>query len=329
MTSESSSELIARLRRAFDVIVRPMCADLAGYALLDFPDHSNVGDSAIWLGETQYLRQTTGRGPSYVSAQHVDWARLERLPLDHVIFLHGGGNFGDLWPMHQHFREEVIARCPDHRIVQLPQTVHFDTVVARERASGIVGAHRDFTLLVRDASSLEQARSHFDCRTELCPDSAVWLSPGRGPCDPSRDLLYMLRSDVEAGRAHATSGALQVPPEDWLDEPRDTHRTAKLRAIVAALFACEMSKAAAKPHYFDALAGLRVKRGLAQLCTARRIVSDRLHVHILSTLLGIEHVMLDNSYGKISGFMTTWNTAWRGVAVAKTISEANAKVAML
>ena len=36
-------------------------------ALGDVPDHSNVGDSAIWLGEMTHLRQR-GRLPAYYSA---------------------------------------------------------------------------------------------------------------------------------------------------------------------------------------------------------------------------------------------------------------------
>src|SRR3546814_18201876 len=37
-------------------------------ALVDYPDHSNVGDSAIWLGEIAYLERELHVRPSYYCA---------------------------------------------------------------------------------------------------------------------------------------------------------------------------------------------------------------------------------------------------------------------
>ena len=37
--------------------IRSSLSGLAVRALIDFPAHPNVGDSAIWLGERAYLRR--------------------------------------------------------------------------------------------------------------------------------------------------------------------------------------------------------------------------------------------------------------------------------
>lgn len=39
---------------------------------------------------------------------------------------------------------------------------------------------------------------------------------------------------------------------------------------------------------------------------SRVVITDRLHAHILSTLLGRSNVVLDNNYGKISNFIEAW-----------------------
>ena len=63
------------------------------YALLDHPDHDNIGDSVIWAGEIALLKQLTGRQPSYAAGVHdYDQKQLERSHGDGVIFFHGGGN---------------------------------------------------------------------------------------------------------------------------------------------------------------------------------------------------------------------------------------------
>jgi pyruvyl transferase EpsO len=57
----------------------------------------------------------------------------------------------------------------------------------------------------------------------------------------------------------------------------------------------------------DAVAGQRFRRGTRQLSRGRAIVTDRLHVHIVSLLLGRPHAVLDNSYGKVRNFMAAFS----------------------
>src|SRR3546814_13361207 len=66
------------------------------------------------------------------------------------------------------------------------------------------------------------------------------------------------------------------------------------------------------------LAEWRFQRGLAMLSTGERVVTDRLHAHILSLLLDIPHVLLDNSYGKVAGFADQWTGDYDGLARAAT-----------
>jgi pyruvyl transferase EpsO len=56
-TSHGEQNLYARLRaRALEVLSELLTSD-APCALVDFPHHANVGDSAIWLGERALLRR--------------------------------------------------------------------------------------------------------------------------------------------------------------------------------------------------------------------------------------------------------------------------------
>jgi pyruvyl transferase EpsO len=59
---------------------------------------------------------------------------------------------------------------------------------------------------------------------------------------------------------------------------------------------------------YDWQARLRVRFGCQLLGSARVVITDRLHAHILSLLLGIPHVILDNNYGKLRHFCDTWGT---------------------
>lgn len=215
-----------------------------------------------------------------------------------TVFLHGGGNFGDIWNHHQAFREEVIGRLRDRRIVQLPQSIHYSDPARIARTARAIAAHPDFTLLVRDYASLDFAQRHFDCKVELCPDSAFAMGARHGEA-PSIDVLAMLRTDKEQARRDGLPG--QVTVEDWLIDDTGPVRRAKVGAAIRAWTSISFGEARASAY--EAAARHRVERGFRQLARGRAIVTDRLHVHILSLLLGRPHAVLDNHYGKIARFL--------------------------
>lgn len=161
------------MRRESARVLDSVIFEGAPVALLDYPNHPNVGDSAIFLGELEYLRRRSCQ-IMYMSdlASH-DAARLKAvLPPDGLILLHGGGNLGDLWPIHRRFAERVVQDNPGHRIVILPQTTNFRKQQSIESTRSAFGSHDGLTLIARDRSSSEWASANIDCRVELAPDVA-------------------------------------------------------------------------------------------------------------------------------------------------------------
>jgi exopolysaccharide biosynthesis protein PssK len=109
-------------------------------AILDCPDIRNCGDSAIWLGEINYLNDRYGKRQDYVSRMHDFSPRdLERITPTGPIFIHGGGNFGDVWAGAQDFRGRVLEHLPNRRMIQFPQSIHFQSW---ERAEKTGADHR-------------------------------------------------------------------------------------------------------------------------------------------------------------------------------------------
>ncbi len=62
---------------------------------------------------------------------------------------------------------------------------------------------------------------------------------------------------------------------------------------------------------------------LIETSRGRVVVTDRLHGHIFCILMGIPHVILDNSYGKLMSFHQTYTyDAGPAVRVASSLSDA-------
>ena len=317
---------LSRMERELATVLDPLLPRGVRCALLDFPDYGNVGDSAIWLGEMAYLRRI---GASIVYACDVasfSPARLRERLQGGVILLSGGGNLGDLWPAHQRLREAVIQAFPDHRIIQLPQSIHFEGKAALDRARAVFDAHSQLVLLLRDHRSLAFARREFRAPCFLCPDLSLALGPLARPT-PRREILWLLRGDQEARDQGPTPNG--VESVDWLEEPRSwVFRANRLlsepRAWPPKVQAWTWPTLA--PLYgrvWDALARERLARGCALLSEARVVVTDRLHGHLLSLLLGIPHVVMDNSYGKIRDYYDTWTHSCGLTHWATTPAEAS------
>ena len=302
-------DYVSSLQNQLMKAVSSTCSGMSSYAILDFPDYPNVGDSVIYLGQLRVLREVFQCEPTFVSKIKNHKDDIESFGSTDVIFLTGGGNFGDLWPAHQLFREHIIARYPNHKIVQLPQTLLFKDHEALEHCANVINRHPDFTLLVRDERSYRIARDAFDCVVKLCPDCAMALGARPKTGTVTRPRLAMLRQDketlLEADDISKIGG--DFPVEDWVEEARFKPMPGvlldKIMPLMGSLRRKGMPALAAQ---YENWATTRMKRGVAQLSAADYIVTDRLHVHILSSLLGIEHIVLDNNYGKISEYIKQW-----------------------
>ncbi|MER7702576.1 polysaccharide pyruvyl transferase family protein [Kitasatospora sp. NPDC097605] len=284
-------------------------------ALLGFPYYANVGDSAIWLGVRTLLAEL-GAEVVY-TADHHDFSEAtlaERLPSG-TILLTGGGNLGDLWPSHQRMRERVIGAFPGHRIVQLPQSVHFGDPAGLARARAVFDAHPDLILLLRDQPSLRAARAAFRAPTALAPDCAFAMTGLPRLGQPERRILWLRRGDHESAAPGEPQPDAEVHRTDWTaQEGADASWSAAARSVrrrldkaSAQVRATASDRAVAElADAQDHHARLQLQRGCRLLGSASAVVTDRLHGHLLSLLLGLPHVVIDDRHGKISGYWQTW-----------------------
>ena len=297
-------------------------------ALLNYPNHSNVGDCAIWLGELAYLADTGHEVVYQCDLHSYDPDVLRRkLPDDGIVLLHGGGNLGDLWPVHQRFRERVVADLPSLPVVIMPQTVHFTSGAAADRARAAFSRHDRLTVIARDEESHGLARDAFTCAIDLAPDPAIWLDLQHARLAPTQPIVWLSRTDIEAaGRHHGRTDTV-----DWITARRSDMGwigSAQYRLLKHATGLLARTRGHRSPlrpiqrSLYEPVASAHLKRGIGLLSTGEVVIADRLHAHILCLLLGIPHVMLDNNYGKLTRYANTWTSQSRLANWARDLSEA-------
>lgn len=303
---ESRESLIARLNAIIDGCLNEHLGGGEPVAMVDFPDYRNVGDSAIWLGQMNYLATRWNKTPAYISAlQDHSNDRLQASAPAGPILITGGGTFGDIWSGHQELRVSILERWPGRLVVQMPQSIHYKSQQHADDMARAIAKHGNFVLLVRDERSKEFAEKHFDCRVALCPDMAFAIGAIEPMATPSLPVLAMLRSDLEKAGEYDLARHPDVPVEDWIEESRQSVRFSK--ALGAAKAAASFDRERIKAGKLNAAARARLVRGIRQISRGQAIVTDRLHVHICALLIGRPHAVLDNSYGKVGGFMAAFS----------------------
>ncbi|CAI6087121.1 polysaccharide pyruvyl transferase family protein [Cohnella sp. JJ-181] len=310
MPAHPMDELKNRLRLILNVI--PPGSNII---YIDYPVYANGGDMLIMKGTEAFFKDNGIRVRARYST--VDFPHGLAVPKDHILVLQGGGNFGDLYPVHQKLRERVVASYPKHRVVILPQTIYYKDPRELDRTADILNRHGDVHLYVRDTLSLELARGKFGrCGVYLSPDMAHQLWPIRGNAEPERELLRFLRTDVEktAGQERLAEDGASGDEMDWATLfSRTEQRSIRAFGKVLRISGGKLPMGKIWSRYTDRL----VNKTIGRFAQYRTVQTSRLHGHILSCLMDKPNVLIDNAYGKNANYYRTWT---QSISSAKLLS---------
>ncbi|WP_247881487.1 polysaccharide pyruvyl transferase family protein [Skermanella sp. TT6] len=267
---------------------------------VDYPVHLNIGDLLIHHG-TDVACSKAGIRFKFQASAYTWRTHRRRLPEDAVIVLHGGGNFGDVWPDFQAFREQVLVDAGRRQVIMMPQSMHFSSPAALEAARKTIGQHRNLTMFLRDNESFEAASRTFDnAECLLAPDMAhaLWASLDQGVPSSGEELVLM-RNDHESV---ANRGGL-----DWIDlisilERLEARTLRNLQRIGGKAIPSSIGLDAAWINFRNRL----LHQIVGIVGRYKSITTDRLHAMIIGTLMGKPVFAYDNSYGKLSRYSQLW-----------------------
>jgi pyruvyl transferase EpsO len=326
----AAAELRKELNAQIEAVLGPLLSGRSEHiCVIDTPDHPNVGDCAILLGELDYFaRQHPASRLSHYDVHSYSANANKFIDQASVLMIHGGGNFGDIWPRHHQLRLLALESFRHKPIVQLPQSICFDSADELKRTQKMIQEHPDFTLLVRDAKSQAFAEQHFECRVILCPDMAFAMAPIRRK-PASTDVFCLLRTDKEVVADHAAIARELEDSDrrseicDWLDDPitltkRIDSRLKRMTHVRPDRMA-PFRTAALRVR--QAYARQRLAYGVDLLSRGEVVVTDRLHAHILSSLLDIPNFFFDSYDGKISALYHTWTEGRAEATPVRSVAE--------
>lgn len=304
MISPADKSVLEKIRHDTKQILNRALEEYRAVLLIGYPSYKNPGDALIWLGTEQYLDEI---GVEIV--YRADIGRFDQKYIDEKfpglpILLTGGGNFGDIWPVFQDFRESVVCQNFERLIIQLPQSIQFKNHARQEKSRAVFAKHSNLVLMFRESASFNRAKQAFpEANCVLCPDMAFGASLVQDINEPREGRIALLREDREsAGRLEVDQRLFKVI--DWHFNAVSNFYWLILRTGLIAYKRIpgvrRMVSKAALDEIYSQMSTINLKNALRILSTASFLLTDRLHAHVLACLLGIHHLIVDNSYGKIS-----------------------------
>eukprot|EP00095_Tigriopus_kingsejongensis_P010180 maker-scaffold105_size367834-snap-gene-1.17 protein:Tk10180 transcript:maker-scaffold105_size367834-snap-gene-1.17-mRNA-1 annotation:"hypothetical protein LOTGIDRAFT_173604" len=286
---------------------QPLLAKFPKLAIIDLADFENKGDPAIAMGELTLLKHLkvdliyytmTSHAISSVGNAH---EVIGRYPVEEVLILfHGGGNIF-AYEFADQIRAAYFEAFPGHHMLMLPQSVWFSYPEHQILKYAKMYEERpNLTMTFRDPLSMERARKVMPkANIAMVPDMAFQIGSVPRFRPPVFDILYHKRSDCE----HVEKAIPRIPRnvslkiDDWI--------------------------AWSSPKLNDMESTIAITtNGFSFLQRGRVVITDRLHGHILSTLSGIPHVLLDSKGKKISAYYHHWTKDIPFVQLASSIEEA-------
>jgi exopolysaccharide biosynthesis predicted pyruvyltransferase EpsI len=309
----------------------------------------NKGDAAIWSAQ-QILLSMMGI-ETMEACRFMDkgcnMTKFTQALEDHkpnsAIIMAGGGNFNDYYWEDQPSRMEMIKHFTQVPIRAFPQSIHMTHNDRINDTKKAFLSHPNLQLAARDAPSYKWLADTFEgekvapastdlavtdgigkgeVKTVLTPDIAfMWGSrPDFRINTPKEyDILILARDDKEISAGNSKSipfgkgnldlggsiGNVSYWKVDWKFTPTPEIDNKEHR---------EMGK--------NQRAWAKATEGFRMLGAANFVITDRLHGHILSTLIGTPHVVMDSKLGKNINYHDTWTKDCACTRVAEDIDEA-------
>ncbi|KAI5196390.1 hypothetical protein E4T39_07817 [Aureobasidium subglaciale] len=309
----------------------------------------NKGDAAIWSAQ-QILLSMMGI-ETMEACRFMDkgcnMTKFTQALDDHkpnsAIIMAGGGNFNDYYWEDQPSRIEMIKHFTQVPIRAFPQSIHMTHDDRINRTKKAFLSHPNLQLAARDAPSYKWLADTFEgekiaspstdlavadgigkgeVKTVLTPDIAfMWGSrPDFRINTPKEyDVLILARDDYEISAGNSKSipfgkgnldlggsiGNVSYWKVDWKFTPTP-----------------DIDDKEHRENGKNQRAWAKATEGFRMLGAANFVITDRLHGHILSTLIGTPHVVMDSKLGKNINYHDTWTKDCACTRVAEDIDEA-------
>lgn len=258
--------------------------------IMNVPEHGNLGDQAITKAELEYLNKYFSSSdiieiPSKMISYKLKELK-EVIKKNDILFLHGGGYLGTIWPEEEEIARVVIKNFFNNKIIVLPQTMYYEESnfgkAYLESSKIIYNNHPDLHLCAREEKTYEAFKENFpNTHAVQVPDIVLYLNESKEQWI-RQGMLVCFRNDKEAVKSNDVEMKLKLVSRKM--NLKITYTDTVIDKIVT------------KKNRNKEL-----EKKFEEFKKSKVVVTDRLHGMIFSVVTGTPCVALNNKSGKVKG----------------------------
>lgn len=255
------------------------------------PTHGNIGDQAIAVATLKMLKDQFSDYKIVTFNDNETYKAIPSIkkiisPRD-LIFIHGGGNMGDLYITAEQQRLYIIKNFPNNKIVSMTQTAYFSQSGRGRRqlirSKQIYNSHKDLILFAREKKSFNfMIKNFYNATIKLIPDIVFYL--------------HQTNNDVKGGRNFVTT-CLRSDEESVLSSPQQVIND--ISKIDDELFIYDTYVARKIKYNIDRK--LEVRSLMNQFRRSKVVITDRMHGMVLSAITETPCIVTKSLDDKIIG----------------------------
>ena len=202
-----------------------------------------------------------------------------------VIFLTGGGNFGNTYPLSDNIREYIITGWQNNLKIVFPQTIDFshndEGNAWLEKAQRVYTKEHNVIVFTREKHSFYIAKKYFQCSSYLVPDIVLFCNEHQY-VKREESVLFCFRDDKEKYISETVKESIKkaVIKSDYEIKQTDLQ------------LPYDIKKSQRKEEIMKKMDDMR-KSSL--------VITDRLHGMIFAVITGTPCIVFSNYNHKIKG----------------------------
>lgn len=286
--------------------------------LIGTPHHGNLGDSAIALAELKFLKENIckkNKVKEITIQEYNKYKKVIKIVISHnsLLALHGGGNMGDVWFAEEQQRREILKEFKKHKIVIFPQTIDYSHTlkgeIEKRNSVKIYNNCNNLTLCAREQISYEKM-------CNLYPNINVFLIP---------DIVLSTEVTDYAVQIHNNRRYILVCFRKDKEQSLKLENKEKFLEFLSNYnLELKYTDMEIKGNVDKNERYTIVSKKMQEFCSAKLVVTDRLHAMIFSLLTGTPCVVFSNSNHKIKG-VYKWLSDFDYISYCENIQDAMRK----
>lgn len=275
--------------------------------LMGTPTHDNIGDIAIAVAEVKFLQQC-----GYTKVVNLTIAECwesygciaKLLPRKAPVFLHGGGNMGDIYNDEQ-LRRTILPSLEGHAIIVFPQSIYYTDTErgTKEEALSIRYYNNNMvTIFAREQKSYEIMRSLYKNANVLFVPDIVLSLKAIDFKEPRSGIQLCFRDDQEK----------LMSDEKIKELARRLHQKGYKTRYTSMIYPRQIPVSDWENV---------VREKMKQIGTAKLLITDRLHGMVFSALTQTPCIVFGNNHHKVIG-VYQWISHLNYIRFAESVEEA-------